>query len=96
MELIANGGSEYSVIEYIPADRATTGKGRSGGWNWKSQFNLTMFEVPSSPMIVETVVPYKERVYLASPKDSSSSTFQELVKEKEPIFRTNKGTFFNR
>ena len=34
-------------------------KGRSGGWNWKSQFNLTMFEVPSSPMIVETVVPYK-------------------------------------
>lgn len=72
------------------------GKGRSGGWNWKSQFNLTMFEVPSSPMIVETVVPYKERVYMASPKDSLSSPFQELGKEKEPIFRTNKGTLFNR
>lgn len=50
------------------------GKGRSGGWNWKSPFNLTMFEVPSSPMIVETVVPYKERVYMASPKDALSST----------------------
>ena len=44
------------------------GKGRSGGWNWKSQLNLTMFEVPSSPMTVETVVPYKERVYMASLK----------------------------
>lgn len=71
-------------------------KGRSGGWNWKSQFNLTMFEVPSSPMIVETVVPYKERVYMASPKDSSSSTYQELGQEKEPLFRTHKGTLFNR
>lgn len=39
------------------------GEGRSGGWNWKNQFNLTMVKVPSSPMVVEIVVSYKESLY---------------------------------
>lgn len=53
---------------------------RSGGRNWKSKFTLTMFEVLSCPVTVETEAteaPCKEGVPMASQKGSLSSTFQK-------------------